>query len=186
MNGLTTFTMTKLDTLSGIHPIKVCVGYKLDGKRTADLPGVAARPARRRADLRELPGLSSGELKGRAPASRTCRAGARASTCSPSRSSSGLPILDRLGRAEPRADHRPATPRRIWGRRAVESLGLDKIKGFCYTETVGRGRAAPAGFARPRLAIDGTEGVRWPVGGRAFFLLPPLVCPLVSKYRMKA
>ena len=38
MNGLTVFTMTKLDTLSGVHPIKVCVGYKLGGKRISDFP----------------------------------------------------------------------------------------------------------------------------------------------------
>jgi adenylosuccinate synthase len=38
MNGLTSFTMTKLDTLSGVHPIKVCVGYKLDGKKVPEFP----------------------------------------------------------------------------------------------------------------------------------------------------
>jgi adenylosuccinate synthase len=63
MNGLTTFTMTKLDTLSGVHPIKVCVGYKLDGKRVADFP------VSRRGQLdvepvyESFPGFS-GDLKG--------------------------------------------------------------------------------------------------------------------------
>ena len=38
MNGLASLTMTKLDTLSGVHPIKVCVGYKLDGKKVAEFP----------------------------------------------------------------------------------------------------------------------------------------------------
>jgi adenylosuccinate synthase len=38
MNGLTSFTMTKLDTLSGIHPIKICVGYKLNGRKVAEFP----------------------------------------------------------------------------------------------------------------------------------------------------
>ncbi len=38
MNGLTSLTMTKLDTLSGVHPIKVCVGYKLGRKRVAEFP----------------------------------------------------------------------------------------------------------------------------------------------------
>ena len=42
MNGVTALTMTKLDTLSGVHPIKVCVGYKLGKKRMAQFP-----PARR-------------------------------------------------------------------------------------------------------------------------------------------
>ena len=38
MNGMTALTMTKLDTLTGVHPIKVCVGYKLGKKRVADFP----------------------------------------------------------------------------------------------------------------------------------------------------
>jgi adenylosuccinate synthase len=38
MNGLTSITMTKLDTLSGIHPIKVCVGYRLEGKKISEFP----------------------------------------------------------------------------------------------------------------------------------------------------
>ncbi|MBI5246636.1 MAG: adenylosuccinate synthase [Elusimicrobia bacterium] len=38
MNGMTAVTMTKLDTLTGVHPIKVCVGYKLGKKRLADFP----------------------------------------------------------------------------------------------------------------------------------------------------
>ncbi|MDP3542983.1 MAG: adenylosuccinate synthase [Elusimicrobiota bacterium] len=38
MNGMTALTMTKLDTLTGVHPIKVCVGYKLGKKRLADFP----------------------------------------------------------------------------------------------------------------------------------------------------
>ena len=38
MNGMTALTMTKLDTLTGVHPIKVCVGYKLGKKRISDFP----------------------------------------------------------------------------------------------------------------------------------------------------
>ena len=38
MNGMTALTMTKLDTLTGVHPIKVCVGYKLGKKKVADFP----------------------------------------------------------------------------------------------------------------------------------------------------
>jgi len=38
MNGLTSFTMTKLDTLSGVHPIKVCTAYRLGGKKTTEFP----------------------------------------------------------------------------------------------------------------------------------------------------
>ena len=38
MNGMTALTMTKLDTLTGVHPIKVCVAYKLGKKKIADFP----------------------------------------------------------------------------------------------------------------------------------------------------
>jgi adenylosuccinate synthase len=38
MNGMTSLTMTKLDTLTGVHPIKVCVGYKLGKKRLTEFP----------------------------------------------------------------------------------------------------------------------------------------------------
>jgi len=37
-SGITALTMTKLDTLANIHPIKVCVAYKLNGKRITDFP----------------------------------------------------------------------------------------------------------------------------------------------------
>ena len=63
MNGLTSFTMTKLDTLSGVHPIKVCVAYKLNGKKITEFP------VSRRAQLEvepvyeTFPGFS-GDLKG--------------------------------------------------------------------------------------------------------------------------
>src|SRR3569832_379725 len=63
MNGLTSFTMTKLDTLSGVHPIKVCVAYKLNGKKISEFP------VSRRAQLEvepvyeTFPGFS-GDLKG--------------------------------------------------------------------------------------------------------------------------
>ena len=63
MNGLTSFTMTKLDTLSGVHPIKVCVAYKLDGKRVAEFP--ASRRGQLEAEpiYESFPGFS-GDLKG--------------------------------------------------------------------------------------------------------------------------
>ena len=38
MNGMTALTMTKLDTLTGVHPIKVCVGYRLGKKRLSEFP----------------------------------------------------------------------------------------------------------------------------------------------------
>jgi adenylosuccinate synthase len=38
MNGMTALTMTKLDTLTGVHPIKVCVAYRLGKKRLSEFP----------------------------------------------------------------------------------------------------------------------------------------------------
>jgi adenylosuccinate synthase len=63
MNGLTSFTMTKLDTLASVHPIKVCVAYKLDGKRVAEFP--VSRRGQMEAEpvYESFPGFS-GDLKG--------------------------------------------------------------------------------------------------------------------------
>jgi adenylosuccinate synthase len=38
INGLTGLALTKLDVLSGVKPLQVCVGYKLDGQTLDELP----------------------------------------------------------------------------------------------------------------------------------------------------
>lgn len=38
VNGLSGLCITKLDTLSGIDPLRICVAYELDGRRIKDLP----------------------------------------------------------------------------------------------------------------------------------------------------
>jgi adenylosuccinate synthase len=38
VNGLTGLALTKLDVLTGIHPIKICVGYRLDGRELDEIP----------------------------------------------------------------------------------------------------------------------------------------------------
>lgn len=38
VNGMTSLAMMKLDTLSNIHPLKVCVAYRYKGKRLAEFP----------------------------------------------------------------------------------------------------------------------------------------------------
>jgi adenylosuccinate synthase len=38
VNGLSGLALTKLDVLSGIRPLQVCVGYKLGGKVVDELP----------------------------------------------------------------------------------------------------------------------------------------------------
>jgi len=38
VNGLTGIALTKLDTLAGFDPVKICVGYLADGERISDQP----------------------------------------------------------------------------------------------------------------------------------------------------
>ena len=62
MNGLSSFTMTKLDTLAGVHPIKVCVAYKLDGKRVTEFPVSRRGQLEAEPIYESFPGFS-GDLK---------------------------------------------------------------------------------------------------------------------------
>lgn len=41
LNGLTSLAVTKLDVLTGFEKIKICIGYKYDGKTYSELPGAA-------------------------------------------------------------------------------------------------------------------------------------------------
>jgi adenylosuccinate synthase len=63
MNGLTAFTMTKLDTLAGVHPIKVCVGYKLGRKTVTEFPVSRREQLEVEPVYESFPGFS-GDLKG--------------------------------------------------------------------------------------------------------------------------
>ncbi|MGH3832651.1 MAG: adenylosuccinate synthase, partial [Pseudonocardiaceae bacterium] len=38
VNGITDFFLTKLDVLSGLDPVPVCVAYEIDGRRTEEMP----------------------------------------------------------------------------------------------------------------------------------------------------
>ncbi|HEX9013864.1 MAG TPA: adenylosuccinate synthetase, partial [Anaerolineaceae bacterium] len=38
LNGVSDLVMTKLDVLSGLDPLKICVAYRLDGQEYEDLP----------------------------------------------------------------------------------------------------------------------------------------------------
>jgi adenylosuccinate synthase len=38
VNGITDFFLTKLDVLSGLDTVPICVGYEVDGRRTDDMP----------------------------------------------------------------------------------------------------------------------------------------------------
>jgi adenylosuccinate synthase len=38
LNGITEFVVTKLDILSGLHPVRVCNAYRQSGRSFRDLP----------------------------------------------------------------------------------------------------------------------------------------------------
>ncbi|HNI58107.1 MAG TPA: adenylosuccinate synthetase, partial [Elusimicrobiota bacterium] len=63
INGLTRLSLTKLDVLEGVDPIRVCVAYKIDGKIVKDFP--ASRRDQQIAEpvYKNLPGFR-GPVKG--------------------------------------------------------------------------------------------------------------------------
>ena len=56
LNGLTGLAITKLDVLTGLNPVKVCVAYELEGKRVETMPGTLAALSRCLPVFEELPG----------------------------------------------------------------------------------------------------------------------------------
>ncbi|MBN8548461.1 MAG: adenylosuccinate synthase [Deltaproteobacteria bacterium] len=46
LNGANSLVITKLDVLSGIEKIRVCIGYSLDGKKIEDIPALAGEYAK--------------------------------------------------------------------------------------------------------------------------------------------
>ena len=58
-SGIDGIALTKLDILDGFEAIKVCVGYKLDGKEIDHFPAERGRPGPGRADLRDHRGLDA-------------------------------------------------------------------------------------------------------------------------------
>ncbi len=56
VNGLTGLCVTKLDTLSGMDPLRIAVAYELHGRRTADLPHHADDLAACRPIYEDMPG----------------------------------------------------------------------------------------------------------------------------------
>ena len=57
VNGFTELAMTKLDVLGGLDPLKICVGYRLDGKEIHEMPASSAALARCEPILIEMPGF---------------------------------------------------------------------------------------------------------------------------------
>jgi adenylosuccinate synthase len=58
LNGLDSLGVTKLDVLTGLEKLKICVAYELDGHLIRHMPASLARLARCRAVYVELPGWS--------------------------------------------------------------------------------------------------------------------------------
>ncbi len=56
VNGITDFFLTKLDVLSSLETVPVCVGYTIDGKHLRDMPMTQSELARAQPVCEELPG----------------------------------------------------------------------------------------------------------------------------------
>ena len=56
LNGLSALAVTKLDVLTGLDPLKVCVAYELDGKRIENVPGNIRAVERLKPIYEEVPG----------------------------------------------------------------------------------------------------------------------------------
>jgi len=63
INGLTRLSLTKLDVLEGVDPIRVCVAYKIDGKTVKDFPASRRDQARAVPVYKNVPGFT-GPVKG--------------------------------------------------------------------------------------------------------------------------
>jgi len=55
-SGVTALALTKLDVLTGIDPIRICTGYRLDGNATKDVPASAAVLGRCEPVYEDMPG----------------------------------------------------------------------------------------------------------------------------------
>ena len=58
VNGITMLAITKLDVLSGIDPLRICVAYEIGGKRTERFPANAERFGEITPVYEEMPGFA--------------------------------------------------------------------------------------------------------------------------------
>ena len=56
LNGLDSFAITKLDVLTGLEKLKICVGYEIDGEKISQRPVSLKRMAACRPVYEEMPG----------------------------------------------------------------------------------------------------------------------------------
>ena len=100
--GIDGLALTKLDVLDGFDEIKVCVGYKLDGREIDYLPAGERAQARVRAGLRDHRGLEGAH---RARALLGAVAGAGHQICAPHRGTGRLPGGGALHQSRARGYH---------------------------------------------------------------------------------
>jgi adenylosuccinate synthase len=65
INGVTDFVLTKLDVLTGLESIPVCVAYEIDGKRVEDMPMTQREFSAATPIYEEFPGWSEDISKAR-------------------------------------------------------------------------------------------------------------------------
>ena len=107
VNGITDYFLTKLDVLSSLETVPVCVGYRVDGKRTDDMPMTQSDIARAEPIYEELPGWWE-DISDGARVRRPARQGARLRAAAGRACRSACFVHRR--RARPGPDHRaPAT-----------------------------------------------------------------------------
>ncbi len=63
VSGITRLSLTKLDVLEGVDPIRVCVAYQVDGKIVKDFPASRAAQVKAKPVYKDMPGFS-GPVKG--------------------------------------------------------------------------------------------------------------------------
>jgi adenylosuccinate synthase len=68
VNGITDLVMTKLDVLSGLEKVPVCVAYSIDGERVEDMPMSQTEFHHARPVLEEMDGWAEDITKARAEA----------------------------------------------------------------------------------------------------------------------
>jgi adenylosuccinate synthase len=56
LNGLTGLAITKLDVLSTLNPVRLCVAYELEGERRDTIPATLSELDRCRPVFEDLPG----------------------------------------------------------------------------------------------------------------------------------
>ena len=56
LNGLSSLAITKLDVLTGLDQLKICVGYDIEGQRLSSRPASMKKMAQCRPVYKEMPG----------------------------------------------------------------------------------------------------------------------------------